>query len=198
MKKKIPAILALGLAALVSLAQGAEPAPSTPSTTSAGAPGEQHARLAQLAGLWNVRQSLWLEAGKPAQVDLGTAMFTMVLGGRQLQQDLRMASSTPFQGIGYMGYDQATRSFVTIWMDVNLTDILLLRGAYDERARVYRFRGEMSGDEGRKIPMREELRIDDATHFVVSYYETREGREALVVELEYSRSSASRTSPSAD
>lgn len=179
MKQKIPVMLALTLAALANLAQAGEPAPGTP--------GEQHRHLAQLAGLWNVRQSLWLEAGKPAQVDVGTALFTMVLGGRQLQQDLRVASPAPFQGIGYTGYDKTTRTFVTSWMDVNLTDILVLRGDYDERARAYRFRGEMSGDEGRRIPTREELRIDDAKHFVASYYETREGREALVVELEYSR-----------
>jgi hypothetical protein len=177
MKQKIPVMLALSLAALVNLAQGAEP----------GAPGVEHQRLAQLAGLWNVRQSLWLEAGKPAQADVGTAQFTMVLGGRQLQQDLRVGSSTPFQGIGYTGYDNTTHTFVTSWTDVNLTDILVLRGDYDERARVYRFRGEMSGDDGLKIPMREELRIDDARHFVARYYETRDGREALVVELEYSR-----------
>jgi hypothetical protein len=179
MTRKIPMMLALTLAAFVNLAQGADPAP--------GAPGEAHRRLAQLAGLWSVKQSLWLEAGKPAQVDAGTALFTMVLGGRQLQQDLRVASPAPFQGIGYIGYDTSTRTFATTWMDINLTDILMLRGDYDERAHVYRFRGEMSGDEGRRIPMREELRIADAQHMVASYYETRGGREALVVQLEYSR-----------
>jgi hypothetical protein len=187
MMKKIPLILALSLAALANLAHGRESEPAKPATTAAGAPDEAHERLARLAGLWNVRQSLWLETGKPAQIDVGTARFTMVLDGRQLQQDLRVASSTPFQGIGYTGYDNSTRTFVTSWMDVNLTDILLLRGDYDEHARVYRFRGEMSGADGRKVPMREELRIADPTHFVVRYYETRDGREALVVELAYSR-----------
>jgi hypothetical protein len=176
MKTKIPLSLAMLLAV----------AAITPATA-AGATDPEHQRLAELAGLWNVKQSLWLDARKPAQVDAGTAVFSMVLDGRQLQQDLRVASGTPFQGIGYTGYDTTARAYFTSWMDVNLSGILVLRGAYDAGARTYRLRGEMSGEDGQQIPTREELRVIDANHFVTRYFETRNGREALVVELDYSR-----------
>jgi hypothetical protein len=46
----------------------------------------------------------------------------------------------------------------------------------------------MSGADGTRVPTREELRVLDENHFNVRYFETKQGTEALVVELEYSRS----------
>jgi hypothetical protein len=146
-----------------------------------------HRRLAEIAGLWTVRQSLWLEPGKPPQVDIGTASFTMVLDGRQLQQDLRVGSSTPFQALGYTGYDSATHSYFATWMDVHLAEAIVLRGDYDAGTRTYRFSGQMATDEGRRIPTREERRMVDDGHFTVRYFESRNGAESLVVQLDYAR-----------
>ncbi|AXK72816.1 DUF1579 domain-containing protein [Lysobacter sp. TY2-98] len=146
-----------------------------------------HRQLAEFAGLWTVRQSLWLDAGKPPQIDPGTALFTPVLGGRQLQQDLRVSSREPFQALGYIGYDPRTHIYVTIWMDLHLANPLLMRGRYDVADRTYRFSGETTFDDGQTVPTREEFHRIDADHFIVRYFETRGGREALVVELAYSR-----------
>lgn len=175
--------LAAGTAQAVRGAERPAPAPSA----AAGAIGDEHRRLAELAGRWRVKQSLWLAAGQPPQIDSGTALFTSVLGGRHLQQDLRIGSSPPFQGLGYTGYDTSTGRYYTSWMDINFTGVLLLHGDHDARSNTYRFEGEMSGEGGARIPTREELHVLDADHLVVRYYETRQGREALVVELDYSR-----------
>jgi hypothetical protein len=184
MKMRFYLSLALALSSVMNLAHagGSEPPAST------GAVSAEHARLARLAGLWNVKQSLWLKPGEPSQVDTGTAEFTTVLGGRALQQDLRISSHTPFQGIGFTGYDTVTRTYFTSWMDVNFTDMLVLRGTRDEGTDTWRFSGSMSGADGTPVPTRQELSIVDANHFNVRYFETKQGREALVVELEYSRS----------
>ncbi|MBW8881585.1 MAG: DUF1579 family protein [Asticcacaulis sp.] len=147
----------------------------------------EHARLARLAGLWNVKQSLWLKPGEPPQMDTGTAEFTTVLGGRALQQDLRIDSSTPFQGMGVTGYDDATRTYFTSWMDVNFTGLLVLRGDRDESTNTWHFSGSMSGAGGTSIPTREELQVLDEDRFIVRYFEIRQGTENLVVQLEYSR-----------
>jgi hypothetical protein len=182
MKMRFFLSLALALSSFMNLAHagGNEPAP-------AGAVSTEHARLARFAGLWNVKQSLWLKPGPP-QRDTGTAEFTTVLGGRALQQDLRISSRTPFHGIGFTGYDTVTRTYFTSWMDVNFTDLLVLRGARDEGTGTWNFSGSMSGADGTPVPTREELRVLDENHFNVRYFETKQGTEALVVELEYSRS----------
>lgn len=178
--------LMLNLAA----AQAAEDADRTapaPPANAAAAVGDEHRRLAALAGSWNVKQSLWLDDAKVPQVDAGTAVFTAVLGGRHLQQDLRVRSNPPFQGLGFTGYDTVTRQYYTSWMDIHFTGVLWLHGDYDAAARVYRFSGAMPAADGESVPTREELRILDSRHVVARFFETRHGRESLVVELDYTR-----------
>jgi hypothetical protein len=180
------AVMLLFLAAGGTMAApGKNASTPAPSINAGAAVGDAHRRLATLAGLWRVKQSLWLADKQAPVVDSGTAMFTMVLGDRHLQQDLRIDSSAPFQGLGYIGYDNATGRYYTSWMDINFTGVLLLHGEHDARTNTYRFEGEMRGEGGERIPTREELRVLDGNHLVVRFYETRHGRESLVVELEY-------------
>lgn len=160
---------------------------TAPPANAAAAVGDEHRRLATLAGTWSVKQSLWLDDAKVPQVDAGTAVFTAVLGGRHLQQDLRVRSNPPFQGLGFTGYDNASRQYYTSWMDINFTGVLLLHGDYDAGARVYRFHGAMPGADGESVPTREELQLVDGKHVIARFFETRRGRESLVVELDYSR-----------
>jgi len=140
----------------------------------------QHRMLAGLAGHWTVRQSLWLDASGKAKVDSGTADFTMVLKGRHLKQTLHIADGTGFEGLGYIGYDNATGQFFATWMDVNFPGIVVTYGGPDGDA--YVFKGNMG-----PVPVREVLKIVDNKHFDYRFYETHDGKEALVVELEYSR-----------
>ena len=179
--------LSLAVVLFVNPAHAGQSNPSLPSASVTDAVSKEHARLAAFAGLWNVKQSLWLKAGEPPQIDTGTAEFATVLGGRALRQDLRISSRTPFQGIGYTGYDTATRTYFSSWMDVNFTGLLVLHGDRDERTNTWRFSGSMPGADGTAIPTREELQVLDAAHFIVRYFETRPAGEALVVQLEYSR-----------
>ena len=187
MTRRIAVLLLLLAAGGTTAASGEKTATQMPSTNAAAVVGDAHRRLATLAGLWRVKQSLWLADKQAPQVDFGTALFTTVLGGRHLQQDLRIASRAPFQGLGYIGYDNATGRYYTSWMDINFTDVLLLHGEHDVRTNTYRFEGEMPGEDGQRIPTREELQVLDDNHLVVRFYETRRGRESLVVELEYER-----------
>lgn len=179
--KMLPAAIALALA-FATLA----PPPCSAASVTTGEGARESQRLGELAGLWNVRQSLWLTPGPPQQ-DTGTAMFSVVLAGRALQQDLRIGSATPFQGLGFTGYDVGTQSYFTSWMDVNPGGVLVLHGDYDESTRTYRFSGAMSSADGAKVPTREELRIVDSRHLIARYFEVRNGIETMVVELSYSR-----------
>jgi hypothetical protein len=182
-------LAALPLILNLVVAQAADDTDKTapPPANAAAAVGEEHRRLAELAGTWSVKQSLWLNDAKVPQIDAGTAVFSAVLGGRHLQQDLRVRSNPPFQGLGFTGYDNTTRRYYTSWMDINFTGVLLLHGDYDAAAKVYRFSGAMAGAGGESVPTREELQILDRNHIVARFFETRHGRETLVVELDYSR-----------
>ncbi|HEV2619105.1 MAG TPA: DUF1579 family protein [Acidobacteriaceae bacterium] len=157
--------------------------------TSAATPhmGPQYAQLATLSGHWAVRQSMWTDPKTPPVIDHGTATYTMVLGGHHLRQDLRIASSKLFEGLGYIGYDDAVGKYYSSWMDTNFSGMVLANGDYDAASRTYTFTGVMAGKGGTSVPVREVMRIADSGHFVYEYYETRDGKEALAIRLQYTR-----------
>lgn len=198
MRKRFPSFLL----PLAILATAGTPWLATQAADSNGAPAgaassarsmaadAAHQRLAGLAGRWSVRQSLWSEPGKPPAVDQGNATFTPLLGGRHLRQDLRIdAPGKPFQGLGYLGYDQVTGKYDSLWMDVSFDGVILARGSYDESRKTYTFLG--AGPDptrpGASLPLREVMQVRDADHFTYDYYERHAGKEALAVRLEYTR-----------
>jgi len=187
MKIRCLAAFALAMVAFTSLAR--EPEKPSPPVAAVGSVGQQHQRLARLAGQWNVEQSLWLKPAEPPQVDAGIATFTMVLGGRHLQQDLQVHSKTPFHGIGYTGFDNATGQYYTSWMDINFTGLLVLHGDYDQGSDTYTFSGTMMepGATGAGTPVRQVMHVLGDDHFVVDYFETHHGKEARVVRIDYTR-----------
>jgi len=81
------------------------------------------------------------------------------------------------------------RTFFSTWMDVNFTGLIVARGSYDAAAGRYTFVGETPDFDhpGKSIPLREVLTRQDDDHFTYAYYETRDGREAEAVRLDYTR-----------
>ncbi|HEX7732363.1 MAG TPA: DUF1579 family protein [Rhodanobacter sp.] len=154
----------------------------------AQAPASAARSLDWLAGRWDVRQSFWTDAARPPAVDAGSAVFTPVLEGRHLRQELAIASATPFHGLGYLGYDDAAGRFDSLWMDVNFGGVVIAHGDCSADGRACTFRGAMSGAHGgAPVPVREVLQAADADHFSYAYYERHDGKEMLTVKLEYSR-----------
>lgn len=144
-------------------------------------------RLDWLAGRWTVRQSYWTDPGKAPAVDAGTAVFTPVLEGRHLRQELQIDSARPFHGLGYLGYDAAAKRYDSLWMDVNFGGVVIAHGDCDPAGRSCTFLGTMSGAKASSVPVREVLQAADADHFSYAYYERHEGREVLTVKLDYAR-----------
>lgn len=183
--------LALGL--ILGLANGtasaADPA-RTAQPVAAQSATPEFAHLAALAGRWSVWQSMWAEPSAPPVVDRGRASFTAVLGGRHLRQELQIdAAAKPFQGLGYLGYDDAAGRYDSLWMDVNFSGTIMAHGSYDAGSRTYTFHGDVPdpAHAGATLPLREVLRVKDADHFTFEYYERHAGAERLAVRLEYAR-----------
>lgn len=155
----------------------------------AGIVGLQHQRLAKLVGTWKVTQSFWTRGNPTPQIDTGTATYAMVLGGRHLRQELRIDSSDKaFEALGYIGYDNMAGRYYSSWMDINFTGVIMAYGDYDAASRTYTFLGTLPGPAASEaVPLRGELKVVDANHFLYDFYERHGGIEALAVRLAYTR-----------
>lgn len=112
--------------------------------------------------------------------ETGKATNTLALGGRHLRSEFHGTwQGQPFEGQGYTGYDNVTGKYYSSWIDNASTGLFVARGDYDAKNRTYTFRGEMNDPA--------ELRIVDQDHHVFEMYETRGGKEAKTMLIEYTR-----------
>lgn len=155
----------------------------------AAAQDRQHQWLARAAGDWSVTQSFWTAPDQAPKIDKGQARFDMVLNQRHLRQTLRIDDARKFEGLGYIGYDDATGRFFSTWMDVNFSGLVLANGALDANDASLVLKGQVPSSEGpgQTAPIREVLTIVDADHMRYEFFETHKGAEFLAVRLDYAR-----------
>lgn len=157
----------------------------------AGIPGAQHKQLAEhFVGKWTTKQTMWMDPAAPPMTETGTSVEVAVLGGRQVRTDFSSQwMGQPFEGVGYTGYDNVTGKYVSTWTDNSSTSVLVSHGDYDAATSTYTFHGEMADPmkTGAKTPVRQTLHIVDADHHVWEMYESRDGKEARTMQIEYVR-----------
>jgi len=156
----------------------------------AGKTGEQHKQLEAIAGNWTAKQSMWMDPKTPPMTETGTSSNTLTLGGRHLRSEYRSQwMGQPFEGVSHIGYDNVTGKYYNSWMDNSSTGLFVAHGDYDAATKTYTFTGEMNdpAQGGAKVPMREVLRIIDNDHHIFEMHETRGGKEAKTMQIEYTR-----------
>lgn len=76
-------------------------------------PGDSHKKLEYFVGSWNVKTESWMNPDGPPTTSQGTAVYTMVFGGRYLQEDYSGdMMQQPFTGLGFTGYDNFKKKYV--------------------------------------------------------------------------------------
>lgn len=191
------ALLSLAAAAAAQESQQAAAAPDAETQAmmaawqKAATPGPQHAQLAEhFAGTWDTKQTMWMDPSAPPMVETGKSVDTVVLGGRQVHTVFSsQLMGQPFNGIGYMGYDNVRGKYTASWVDDMSTGLMTSEGDYDPATRTYTFTGEMADpmNDGAPVTIRETVRIVDADHHVMEMYELRDCQEVRTMQIEYSR-----------
>ena len=151
-------------------------------------PGPEHEILKSWAGNWKVVSKSWMAPGEP-QVGEGTAVRTMVLGGRYLQDEYKANfMDQPFEGMGITGYDQYKKEYVSFWIDTMGTGFLIARGKMDAAGKVLTLTATYDDPAtGEKKSLKEITRILDANKQVLEMWESRGGKEVKSMELTYTR-----------
>lgn len=164
-----------------------------------GKPGENHKALAQLAGTWSYDVQMWMAPGAPPMKSHGTGVRKSIMGGRFFVANFTSMMKMPgangkmqemeFKGMSVEGYDNVKQKFVATWCDNMGTSITLMEGSYDPASKTFTYNSEMEMMPGMKTKVREVVKIVDANHHRLEWYEDRGGQETKTMEIDYTRKS---------
>jgi hypothetical protein len=153
-----------------------------------GTPGTPHKMLEDLVGTWTAKSRMGVETGKLME-ETGVSEQKMVLGGRFLQQEYSgQMMGAPFTGIGYTGYDNYKKKFVSTWMDSMGTAILFFEGTASPDGKT--ITQECSHEDPVRGPMvwRSVTRIVDENNNTFEMYGIYQGgKEEKMFEITYTR-----------
>jgi hypothetical protein len=157
-----------------------------------GTPGKMHQLMASWNGNWASESTMWEYEGAAPQKSAGTAVNSMIIGGRyQSSKHTSSMMGMPFEGMSMMGYDNAAKQFVSTWVDNWGTGIMTMSGPWDEATKTLTLSGSMPDicRPGKECSMREVFSIiDDNTQNMVMYGpDSKTGKEFKIMEMKLSR-----------
>ncbi len=153
-------------------------------------PGEAHKMMASMNGEWTGDITMWMAPDAPPTKSTGTAVNKMIMGGRY-QQSTHTGSwdGMPFEGQSTLAFDNAKQTYISTWIDNMGTGIMIMEGKYDSTTKVMNLKGKMvDPTSGKELNVRETFRvIDDNTHLMEMFCDTRDGKEYKNMEIKYTR-----------
>jgi Protein of unknown function (DUF1579) len=121
----LAAALVLGCAAALPAQDTADEKAMMEAWQKAATPGEPHKKLDALVGTFDAKVRSTIDPAKPPEDSVGTSVNTWVLGGRYVQQEFDGSfMGEPFNGIGYTGYDNVQKKYLSVWMDTAGTGMM--------------------------------------------------------------------------
>lgn len=152
-------------------------------------PGAAHSLLARMEGSWDVRSTCWMEPGNPLE-STGISEQRMVLDGRFLHQEFSGEMTWgPFHGIGYLGYDNHTRKYVSTWMDSMGTGIYYFEGTASDDGKTITQTCDYDDPVQGPVTWRTVTSlVNDDTMTFEMYSTNASGTEVKMAEMTYTRS----------
>ena len=147
----------------------------------------EHKQLNYFAGDWTTTTTMTMD---PKSKSEGKAHTESMFGGRYLRLTFEgNYEGQTFNGEGFLGFDNTKGKFFNTWIDSMSTSFWLAYGTYDSAAKSYIFKGDMDdyAKPGTKIPVRVVVHIVDPTHYTFEWNETRDGKEAKMMQIDYSK-----------
>jgi hypothetical protein len=93
-------------------------------------PGEHHKHLEQFVGEWSTTSKFWPAPGAPPMESTGEARHEAVLDGRFIHLTYKgVLMDAPFEGMGFIGYDNYNQKHIDFWIDNFSTFMLTSEGA---------------------------------------------------------------------
>ena len=147
-------------------------------------PGDAHKMMAAEEGKWNNEMTFWM--GPEEEKATSTAEVKMIMGGRyQVGKYTGDMMGMAFEGQSTLAYDNATKEYISTWIDNMGTGLGVLRGTYDEARKSTTLTGSMVDPiTGKEKQVREVYTIvDDNTRKMEMYETGADGKENKTMEI---------------
>jgi hypothetical protein len=155
------------------------------------APGEAHKVLEPLAGKWTYTSKMWMTPDSPIEESTGTSQDDMIYGGRFLMMVVKgTMMGKPFEGLGFTGYDNIKKEYVSVWLDGMATGLMTSSGQYDAATKTFTETGvnscPLTGEKDRKGRTVTTL-VDNDHKTYTAYSVGPDGKENKLMEIAFTR-----------
>jgi len=150
----------------------------------------EHKQLDYFTGEWSATTTLWMDPKTPPEKSEGKTHAESKFGGRYVEMHHEgKFQGQPFSGEGLIGFDNLKGKFFSSWIDSMSTGMWLAWGAYDAPSKTYTFHGSMDDAmaPGTQVKVREVIHAVDPGHYSFEWYETRKGKEAKTMQIDYAK-----------
>jgi len=160
-------------------------------------PGDNHKLLAGVVGTWTYTVKYWMSPDVPPSESSGTAVAREVMGGRFFITDHTGKMQMPrpdgkmmdaeFTGMAFEGDGNAKKKVVSSCIDNMATGIMNSEGTYDADSKMFTYTAEYEAMPGKKMKIRETIKITDKDHHTFEFFEMRGDKEVKTMEINYTR-----------
>jgi hypothetical protein len=154
------------------------------------APGEGQKRLEPMIGTFSVRIRIWVDPSKPPIESQATSVNGWVLGHRYIQSMLSGHTlGEPFNGIGYIGYDNVGKTYQVAWMDDASTAMTLYQGAFAGAGKTVKLKATVSNAvTGKPTPVEMRMTLaENGDHVTELWGQGSGGKMFKMMELQNTR-----------
>jgi len=178
-------MIRLGVCVFAALAASI-PAPGTAAQTTQSGP--EHARLAAMAGVWDVEVTFWLRPGRPGIASKGVSTIQALFGGLFIEEKIEgTLNGAPFTTLAWTGFNTVTHRYEATRIASTNTIRIAETGGYDENTKQFELKADypLAGDTWHQRTLIQSTSADTMT--ATSYLSFGSVPEWKGVEIKYTR-----------
>lgn len=151
-------------------------------------PGPMHQLLNKMVGDWNTEMIMEGMGGQQMKSE-GTSKTEAILGGRYfITTQSGSMMGMPFEGRSLDAYDNVAKEFVSIWIDNMGTGVTIMKGQYDDKAKMFNYSGEsMDAMSGMMVKYHSTNKFENDDKVVFEMYSSQGGQATKMFTMTYTR-----------
>ena len=155
----------------------------------AGKVGMRHKVLDAFTGTWKAEVTAWMDPSAEPMVMPGTMTNDWVMDGKFLRQKFTGDFlGEKFTGLGYWGFNNATKEYESVWLDSTNTAITVSTGKPDVNEHTFTTHGvEVDPRSGQKVRIKSVTTVQDKDHHTFERYYMTDGGPVKGMKIAYTR-----------